>query len=88
MKHETLPEKEDFFSYINMEDNSDADYTYGKRICNDFKICARFMANSLSALHDNLAEVMCIFLTTYLKPLNKTLSDHCIECSYSCKLHT
>ena len=23
-----------------MEDNSDADYTYGKRICNDFKICA------------------------------------------------
>ena len=33
-----LPEKEDFYSHLNMEDISDADYTYAKRVCKDFKI--------------------------------------------------
>ena len=33
-----LPEKEDFYSHLNMEDISDADYTYAKRVCKDFKM--------------------------------------------------
>ena len=38
-KSETsLPEKEDFYSHLNMEDITDADYTHAKRVCKDFKI--------------------------------------------------
>ena len=33
-----LPEKEDFYSHLNMEDITDADYAYGKRVCKDFEI--------------------------------------------------
>ena len=33
-----LPEKEDFYSNLNMEDITDADYAHGKRFCKDFKI--------------------------------------------------
>ena len=34
----SLPEKEDFFSNLNMEDITDTDYTHAKRICKDFEI--------------------------------------------------
>ena len=34
----SLPEKEDFYSHLNMEDITDADYTYGKRVCKDFEM--------------------------------------------------
>ena len=34
----TLPEKEDFYSHLNMEDITDADYTRKKGVCKDFKI--------------------------------------------------
>ena len=34
----TLPEKEDFYSHLNIEDISDADYAHAKRVCKDFKI--------------------------------------------------
>ena len=30
-----LPEKEDFYSHLNMEDITDADYPYAKRVCKD-----------------------------------------------------
>ena len=33
-----LPEKEDFFSHLNMETITDVDYAYTKRVCNKFKI--------------------------------------------------
>ena len=33
-----LPEKENFFTYLNMEDITDADYTHAKRICKNFGI--------------------------------------------------
>ena len=33
----SLPEKEDFYSNLNMEDITDAGYTHAKRICKDFK---------------------------------------------------
>ena len=34
----SLPEKEDFYSHLNMEDITDADYAHGKRVCKDFEI--------------------------------------------------
>ena len=33
----SLPEKEDFYSHLNMEDITDADYKHA-RVCKDFKI--------------------------------------------------
>ena len=34
----SLPEKEDFYSHLNMEDITGADYAYAKRVCKDFEI--------------------------------------------------
>ena len=34
----TLPEKGDFYSHLNMEDITDADYAHAKRFCKDFEI--------------------------------------------------
>ena len=33
-----LPEKEEFYSNLNMEDITDTDYMHGKRVCKDFQI--------------------------------------------------
>ena len=33
-----LLEKEDFYSHLNMEDITDADYAHAKRVCKDFEI--------------------------------------------------
>ena len=33
----SLPEKEDFYSHLNMEDTTDADYAHAKRVCKDFE---------------------------------------------------
>ena len=32
----SLPEKEDFYIHLNMEDITDADYAHSKRACKDF----------------------------------------------------
>ena len=34
----TLPEIEDFYSHLNMEDITDADYIHAKRVCKDFEM--------------------------------------------------
>ena len=34
----SLPEKEDFYSHLNMEDIIAADYVQAKRVCKDFEI--------------------------------------------------
>ena len=34
----TLPEKENFYSQLNMEDITDADYAHRKRVCIDSEI--------------------------------------------------
>ena len=34
----TLTEKEEFYSNLNMEDITDADYMHSKRVCKDFEI--------------------------------------------------
>ena len=33
-----MPEKEDFYSHLNMEDITDIDYAYAKRVCTGFEI--------------------------------------------------
>ena len=33
-----LPEEEDFYSHLNIEDIADADYEHAKRVCKDFEI--------------------------------------------------
>ena len=33
-----LPEKEDFYSPLNMKDITDADYAHAKKVCKDFEI--------------------------------------------------
>ena len=33
-----LPEKEGFYSHLKTEDITDADYTFAKTVCEDFKI--------------------------------------------------
>ena len=34
----SLSEKEDFYSHLNMEDITDADFAHAKRVCKDFEI--------------------------------------------------
>ena len=34
----SLPEKQDFYSHLNMEGITDADYVHAKRFCKDFEI--------------------------------------------------
>ena len=34
----SLPEKEESYSHLNMEDITDADYVHAKRVCNNFRI--------------------------------------------------
>ena len=34
----SLPEKEDFYSHLNMEDITDADYPHAKRVCKDLEV--------------------------------------------------
>ena len=34
----SLPRKEDFYSYLNMEDITDVDYAHAKRVCKNFEI--------------------------------------------------
>ena len=34
----SLPEKEDFYSHLHIEDITDADYADAKRVCKDFEI--------------------------------------------------
>ena len=32
----SLPEKDDFYIHLNIEDSTDADYEHAKRVCQDF----------------------------------------------------
>ena len=39
----TLPEREEFYSNLNMEDITDTDYIHAKRVCEDFKIKSLYL---------------------------------------------
>ena len=47
MKHQCYLKKEDFYSHLNMEDITDADYAHAKRVCKNFKI------KNLGEYHDS-----------------------------------
>ena len=38
VKHHYMKKKNDFYSHLNMEDITEADYAPTKRVCKDFKI--------------------------------------------------
>ena len=63
----TLPEKEEFYSNFNIEDISDADYAYAKRVCKDFEI------KNLGEYHELLVILMMkiIFLISYYWLIHK-----------------
>ena len=46
LNEKTLPEKEDFYCHLKMEDITDSDYAHAKRVCKDFNI------NNLGEYHD------------------------------------
>ena len=50
----TLPEKEEFYSSLNMEDITEVDYMHAKRVCKDFKITNLSDYNDLYLKSDTL----------------------------------
>ena len=59
----SLPEKEDFYSHLNKEDITDADYVHAKRVYKDFGI------NNLGEYHGFIFKVMHYCQLMYLKAL-------------------
>ena len=59
----SLLEKEDFYSHLNMEDITDADYAHTKRVCKDFKI------KSSGEYHDMYVQNHALLLTDVFENL-------------------
>ena len=59
----SLPEKEEFYNHLNMEDISDEDYTHAKRVCKDFE------KKNLGEYHDLYIQSDTLLLAVYLKTL-------------------
>ena len=57
----SLPEKEYFYSHLNMEDITDADYTHAKGVCKDFEIKNLGEYHDLYVPSDTLANKAHIF---------------------------
>ena len=64
-----LPETEDFYSQLNMEDITDVDYTHENRVCKDFEIKNLGEYHDLYVQRDKLllADVFENFRNIYLK---------------------
>ena len=61
----TLPEKEEFYSSLSMEEFTDADYMHGKRVCKDFKI------KNLGKYHDWYLKSDTVILADVFKNFRK-----------------
>ena len=61
----TLPEKEGFYSNLNMEDITDADYMYAKTVCKDFEI------KNLGEYHDLYLKIETLLLADVFKNFRK-----------------
>ena len=59
--NETLPEREEFYSNLNMEDITDADYMHAKKVCKDFKIKKMDEHHDLYLKKDMLSFIIVIF---------------------------
>ena len=66
-----LPENEDFYSHLNMEDITDANYLHANRVCKGFEI------KNLGEYHDFHAQGDTLFLADVLK----TLEIYALECT-------
>ena len=68
----TLPEEEEFYSNLNMEDITDADYMHAKRVCKDFEMKILGEYHDLYLKNDTLllADVFENFRKMYLKIYN------------------
>ena len=62
----TLPEKEEFYTNLNMEDITDADYMHAKRVCKDFEI------KNLGKNHDLYLKSDTLILADVFKNVRKT----------------
>ena len=59
----SLPEKEEFYSHLNMEDITDAYYVHAKRVCKDFEI------KQLGEYHDLFVQSDALLLADVLRTL-------------------
>ena len=66
---ETLPNKDDFYSSLNMENITDADYRHAKKVFKEFKM------NSLGEYHNLYAKSD----TLLLEDVFKNFKNKCIE---------
>ena len=57
----SLPEKENFYSHLNMESTTDANYAHAKRVCKDFEI------KKLGEHHDLCVQSNTLLLTYVLQ---------------------
>ena len=64
----SLSEKEDFYSHVNMQDITDADYAHAKRFCEDFEI------KNLGKYHDSHVQ-----RKTLLANVFETFRNMCLE---------
>ena len=66
----SLPEKEEFYTNLNMKHITDADYTRAKRVCKDFKI-KNFGEHYDFCLKSDALLVAIFFLKNWWKKLKK-----------------
>ena len=66
-----LPEKEDFYSHLNMEDITDADYAHTKGVCKYFKI------KNLGEYHDLYVQSDALLLANVFENFGSVLIYLC-----------
>ena len=69
----SLPEKEEFYSNINVEDVTDANYMHAKRVCKDFEIKKDLVNITICIL-----KVIHYFWVMFLKTLEKCVKKFMI----------
>ena len=76
----SLPEREDFYSHLNMEDITDADYVHTKRVCKNCekKISAEYydLYVMLLMIEKRIRGEICHAIHQYAKANNKYMKDY------------